>query len=105
MELSCPPLTAMGGLVVNVHGDGGSFGRPQPRAADRSNRTILSTMTTNDNPTALAAMMQLVEDLAVDASFAPDSENPFRQVIVNTHSRRGPAVRRERPGLRANSSG
>lgn len=48
-----------GGLVVNVHGDGGSFGKPQPRAADRSHRTILSTMTTSDNPTALAARREM----------------------------------------------
>lgn len=65
------------GVVVNVHGDGGSFGRPQPRAAGRSNRTILSTMTTNDNPTALSARreMQSWRRLALEPSAmrAPDS--------------------------------
>ena len=48
-----------GNLVVNVHGDGGSFGRPQPRPAGRANRTVLSTMTTNDNPTALSARREM----------------------------------------------
>lgn len=38
------------------------------------------------HPSNLAAMMQLVQDLAVDASTVPDAANPFRQVIVNTHS-------------------
>ena len=39
------------GIIVNIHGDGGSFGRPQPRAATRAGRTVLSTVTTNDHPT------------------------------------------------------
>lgn len=66
-----------GGLVVNVHGDGGSFGRPQPRAADRAGRTVLSTITTNDHPTILAARreMQSWRRLALEPSAlrAPDS--------------------------------
>lgn len=37
------------GLVINIHGDGGSFGKPQPRAATRVSRTVLSTITTNDH--------------------------------------------------------
>jgi predicted ATPase len=47
------------GIVVNLHGDGGSFGRPQPRAAARAQRTFLSTVTTNDYPTILAAKREM----------------------------------------------
>lgn len=47
------------GTVINVHGDGGSRGRPQPRAAARAGRTVLSTVTTNDSPTILAARREM----------------------------------------------
>lgn len=64
------------GTVVNVHGDGGSFGRPQPRAAARAGRTVLSSVTTNDYPTILAARreMQTWRRLALEPSAlrAPD---------------------------------
>ena len=64
------------GTVINVHGDGGSFGRPQPRAAARAGRTVLSTVTTNDYPTILAARreMQSWRRLALEPSAlrAPD---------------------------------
>lgn len=58
------------GLVINVHGDGGSSGRPQPRAAARAGRTVLSTITTNDHPTILAARreMQSWRRLALEPS-------------------------------------
>src|SRR5262249_57548117 len=42
------------GTVILVHGDGGSRGKPQPRAATRAGRTDLSSVTTNDYPTILA---------------------------------------------------
>lgn len=38
------------------------------------------------HPANLPAMVKLVEDLAVDPTDLPGPENPFRQVIVNTHS-------------------
>lgn len=38
------------------------------------------------HPANLGAMMQLLQDLAVDPMAAPNEDNPFRQVIVNTHS-------------------
>ncbi|MFI6293940.1 AAA family ATPase [Nonomuraea sp. NPDC050790] len=41
------------------------------------------------HPANVNAMVQLVTDLAVDAQEAPGPANPFRQIIVNTHS---PAV-------------
>lgn len=64
-------------VIINVHGDGGSFGRPQPRPAGRTGRTVLSTVTTNDYPTILAARreMQSWRRLALEPSAlrAPDS--------------------------------
>lgn len=58
------------GTVINVHGDGGSRGKPQPRAAARAGRTVLSTVTTNDYPTVLAARreMQSWRRLALEPS-------------------------------------
>ncbi|MGI9002134.1 MAG: AAA family ATPase [Pseudonocardia sp.] len=47
------------GTVINVHGDGGSRGKPQLRAAARAGRTVLSTITTNDYPTILAARREM----------------------------------------------
>ena len=38
------------------------------------------------HPANLPAIVELVQDLAVDADTAPDESNPFRQVIVNTHA-------------------
>lgn len=38
------------------------------------------------HPANIGAMVSLVRDLAVDATDAPGPDNPFRQVIVNTHS-------------------
>lgn len=38
------------------------------------------------HPANIPAMMNLVKDLAVNPYEAPGPENPFRQVIINTHS-------------------
>ncbi|MFI9385125.1 AAA family ATPase [Kutzneria sp. NPDC052558] len=38
------------------------------------------------HPANLPAMVNLVRELAVDTSRPPGDDNPFRQVIVNTHS-------------------
>jgi predicted ATPase len=38
------------------------------------------------HPERMQAMVELVRGLAVDPSHAPGADNPFRQVIVNTHS-------------------
>lgn len=72
------------GTVINVHGDGGSFGKPQPRAAARAGRTVLSSVTTNDYPTILAARreMQSWRRLALEPSAlrAPDGFNAPRSL-------------------------
>jgi predicted ATPase len=58
------------GNVINVHGDGGSSDKPQPRAAARTGRTVLSAITTNDYPTIVAARreMQSWRRLALEPS-------------------------------------
>lgn len=38
------------------------------------------------HPDRIAAMIQLLRDIAVDVEHSPGPENPRRQVIVNTHS-------------------
>ncbi|MEU6438547.1 ATP-binding protein [Streptomyces albidoflavus] len=38
------------------------------------------------HPANLNPMVELVQDLAVDAKRAPGIDNPFRQVLINTHS-------------------
>jgi predicted ATPase len=65
------------GTVINVHGDGGSRGKPQPRAAARAGRTVLSTVTTNDYPTILAARreMQSWRRLALEPSALRTPDN------------------------------
>ncbi len=72
------------GTFVNVHGDGGSRGKPQPRAANRAGRSVLSTVTTNDHPTILAARreMQSWRRLALEPSSlrAPDDLNAPRHL-------------------------
>src|SRR5262249_17120205 len=64
------------GTVILVHRDGGGRGKPQPRAAARAGRTVLSSVTTNDYPTILAARreMQSWHRLALEPSAlrAPD---------------------------------
>lgn len=76
-----------GVTIVNMAGDGGSRGRPQPRAAHRSTRSFLSTVTTNDYPTILAARreMQSWRRLSLEPSAlrAPDGFADPRSVAVN----------------------
>ena len=76
-----------GGILINVHGDGGSRGRPQKRAAANARRTVLSTTTTNDTPTILAARreMQSWRRLALEPSSlrAPDDFNAPRVIDAN----------------------
>jgi len=48
-----------GAATVNVHQDGGSRGRPRPSPAARAPRTVVSTTTTADDPTILAARREM----------------------------------------------
>ncbi|MGL4743861.1 MAG: AAA family ATPase [Dermatophilaceae bacterium] len=95
-----------GGTVINVHGDGGSRGKPQPRAAGRAGRTVLSTVLTNENPTILAARreMQSWRRLALEPSAlrtpdelsAPRSIDPDGRHLAATLYRIAHAHRPER---------
>lgn len=38
------------------------------------------------HPARIPALLRLLQDAAVDTSFAVDEDNPLRQVIINTHS-------------------
>lgn len=59
-----------GMTVINMHGDGGSSGKPSPRAANKTGRTILSTVNVKDYPTILAARreMESWQQLALEPS-------------------------------------
>lgn len=66
-----------GEQVVNVHQDGGSRGKPRPSAAARAPRTVVSTTTSADDQTIMAARreMQQWRMLALEPSAmrSPDS--------------------------------
>ena len=38
------------------------------------------------HPRRISAMLQLLQDIAVDTEIAVDGDNPLRQVLINTHS-------------------
>lgn len=76
-----------GVTIINMAGDGGSRGRPQPQAASNSKRSFLSTVTSNDYPTILAARreMQSWRRLSLEPSAlrAPVEFDAPRNVAVN----------------------
>jgi len=37
-------------------------------------------------PSRIPAILKLLEDIAVDTDFSVATENPLRQVVINTHS-------------------
>lgn len=65
--------------IINVHQDGGSRGQTRKSPADRAPRTVVSTTSTSDDPTVLAARreMQRWRILALEPSALrrPDSMN------------------------------
>lgn len=71
-------------VVVNVHQDGGSRGKPRKSPATRAPRTVVSTTTTSDDPTILAARreMQQWRTLALEPSAmrSPDSASGPSQI-------------------------
>ena len=56
--------------IVSIHQDGGSRGQPKPAAAARALATVVSTVTSSDDPTILAARreMQSWRRLALEPS-------------------------------------
>lgn len=73
--------------VVNVHQDGGSRGQPRTSPAKRAPRTIISTTTSSDDPTILAARreMQQWRVLALEPSAmrAPDAIMGTNEIASN----------------------
>ncbi|MDQ1293479.1 MAG: hypothetical protein QG608_1360 [Actinomycetota bacterium] len=76
-----------GARVVAVHQDGGSRGKPRVSPARRAPRTVISTTTTIDDPTILAARreMQQWRLLALEPSAmrAPDSMTSPSTIATN----------------------
>ncbi|MFC4036438.1 AAA family ATPase [Streptomyces polygonati] len=68
-----------GEAVISIHQDGGGRGQSKPAAASRAPATVVSTVTSSDDPTILAARreMQTWRRLALEPSAlrAPDSYN------------------------------
>ena len=66
-----------GDLVVNVHQDGGSHGKPLSTNPERAPRTVVSTTTSADAPTILAARreMQRWRMLALEPSAMRSPDN------------------------------
>ncbi|MER7941784.1 AAA family ATPase [Streptomyces sp. NPDC094473] len=48
-----------GESIVRIHQDGGSRGQPKPAAASRAPATVVSTVTSSDDPTILAARREM----------------------------------------------
>lgn len=76
-----------GAGTVNVHQDGGSRGQPRTSPAIRAPRTVISTTTTSDDPTILAARreMQQWRSLALEPSAmrSPDSASESSRLAPN----------------------
>ncbi|NYV73216.1 AAA family ATPase [Streptomyces sp. UH6] len=51
--------TLSGEPIVKIHQDGGSRGQPKPAAASRAPATVVSTITSSDDPTILAARREM----------------------------------------------
>jgi predicted ATPase len=62
--------------VIRIHQDGGSRGQPRPAAASRARATVVSTVTSSDDPTILAARreMQSWRRLALEPSALRSSD-------------------------------
>lgn len=65
-----------GESIVRIHQDGGSRGQPKPAAASRAPETVVSTVTSSDDPTILAARreMQSWRRLALEPSALRSSD-------------------------------
>ncbi|MBB6345799.1 putative ATPase [Nonomuraea muscovyensis] len=63
-------IDADGQPIISIHQDGGSRGQPKPAAASRAPATVVSTVTSSDDPTVLAARreMQSWRRLALEPS-------------------------------------
>nr|WSY55718.1 ATP-binding protein [Streptomyces sp. NBC_00886] len=76
-----------GEAIVSIHQDGGSRGQPKPAAASRAPATVVSTVTSSDDPTILAARreMQTWRRLALEPSAlrTADSYTAPRELLAD----------------------
>ncbi|HET9897909.1 MAG TPA: AAA family ATPase [Streptosporangiaceae bacterium] len=82
--------------IVSIHQDGGSRGQPKPAAAARARATVVSTVTSSDDPTILAARreMQSWWRLALEPSALRTSDRYFDPRVMDTTGLHLPAALR-----------
>ena len=70
--------------IVSIHRDGGNRGQPKPAAAGRAPATIVSTVTSSDDPTILAARreMQSWRRLALEPSALRSADNAMAPGVL-----------------------
>lgn len=76
-----------GDPIVRIHQDGGSRGQPRPAAASRARSTVVSTVTSSDDPTILAARreMQSWRRLALEPSALRSSDQYVDQRSIQSN--------------------
>lgn len=85
-----------GQAVVSIHQDGGSRGQPKPAAAARAPATVVSTVTSSDDPTILAARreMQSWRRLALEPSALRTSDRYVNPRVMDATGLHLPATLR-----------
>ena len=80
--------------VVSIHQDGGSRGQPKPAAASRAPATVVSTVTSSDDPTILAARreMQSWRRLALEPSALRSSDRYVDAKVIGADGAHLPAA-------------
>lgn len=80
--------------VIRIHQDGGSRGQPKAAAASRAPATVVSTVTSNDDPTILAARreMQSWRRLALEPSALRTSDRYVDPRSMDTNGRHLPGA-------------
>ncbi|GAA4689254.1 putative ATPase [Promicromonospora umidemergens] len=82
--------------IINVHQDGGSRGQTRKSPAARAPRTVMSTTTTSDDPTVLAARreMQGWRNLALEPSALRRPDNVTDPDVMTENGEHMPAALR-----------
>ncbi len=80
--------------IIRIHQDGGSRGQPKPAAASRAPATVVSTVTSNDDPTILAARreMQSWRRLALEPSALRTSDRYVDPRFMDSNGRHLPGA-------------
>lgn len=80
--------------VISIHQDGGSRGQPKPAAASRAPATVVSTVTSSDDPTILAARreMQSWRRLALEPSALRSADRYFDPSVIGPDGAHLPAA-------------